>query len=83
MEGLVFKYWMEETGRFKDCRINMELCDSIGINLMVDNRGFCWRKFYTWEDIKPYTLYELLNKFIAEFNFQQEEYRRRIDNGKE
>ena len=83
MEGLVFKQWIEETGRFTDCRINMELCDSIGINLMVDNRWFCWRKFYTWEDIKPYTLYEVLNKFIAEFNFQQEEYRRRIDNGKE
>jgi len=83
MEGLVFKHWIEETKKYKDYDINMEIYDIIGINLIVNNKWFTWRKFYRWEDIKPYTLRELLNKFIAEFNFQQEEYKRRIDNGKE
>lgn len=81
MEGLVFKQWIEEIGRYKDNEFAFTLVDDTGISIMVENTWFYWRKYYKWEDIKPYTLYELLDKFTAEFNFKCEEYKRRIDNG--
>jgi hypothetical protein len=86
MEGVVFKYWIEEVERYPNYHINFTLCDNIGIvirAMMLNGSKFMWEKFYRWENIKRYRLHDILRQFVSEYNFHYEEYKRRIDNGEE
>ena len=86
MEGLVFKYWIQEVERYPNYHINFTLCDDIGIvirAMMLNGSDFMWEKFYRWEDIKQYRLPDILRTFVYQYNFYYEEDQRRKEHDKE